>query len=270
MQIEVQRYKYFFECRAHDKIFYIFKRKMCEKYGENMYLCAIMYTFARKQERMFSFKQFTIEQELCAMKVGTDGVLLGAWAHGGSRILDIGTGTGVVALMMAQRFPEARVTAVDIEEGAVLQAQQNVAASPFADRLRVLQERVQDHEGIYDAVVCNPPFFVDALLAPDKQRSVARHAVTLPYSELMQAAWRLMADDGELSVIVPFDYRRRMEDEATFVGFFPSRMCAVSTTERKPAKRYLLSFRKHPCPCEQQQLTIGSEAYRQLTQDFYL
>lgn len=204
------------------------------------------------------------------MKVGTDGVLLGAWAHGGSCILDIGTGTGVIALMMAQRFPAAHVTAVDIDGGAVLQAQQNITASPFADRMRVLQERVQDHQGAYDAVVCNPPFFIGSMQAPDRQRNVARHATTLTYAELMQHAWRLLSDDGELSVVVPFDYRKRMEDEATFVGFFPSRVCAVSTSERKPAKRYLLAFRKHPCLCEQQHLTIGSDAYRALTGNFYL
>lgn len=204
------------------------------------------------------------------MKVGTDGVLLGAWAHGGSCILDIGTGTGVVALMMAQRFPAAHVTAVDIDGGAVLQAQQNITASPFADRMRVLQERVQDHQGAYDAVVCNPPFFIGSMQAPDRQRNVARHTTMLTYTELMQAAWRLMDADGELSVIVPFDYRQRMADEATFVGFFPSRVCAVSTSERKPAKRYLLAFQKHPCLCEQQHLTIGSDAYRALTGDFYL
>ena len=204
------------------------------------------------------------------MKVGTDGVLLGAWAHGGSCILDIGTGTGVIALMMAQRFPDAQVTAVDIDGGAVLQAQQNITASPFADRMRALQERVQDHQGAYDAVVCNPPFFIGSMQAPDRQRNVARHTTMLTYTELMQAAWRLMDADGELSVIVPFDYRQRMADEATFVGFFPSRVCAVSTSERKPAKRYLLAFRKHPCLCEQQHLTIGSDAYRALTGDFYL
>ena len=204
------------------------------------------------------------------MKVGTDGVLLGAWAQGGSCILDIGTGTGVIALMMAQRFPDAQVTAVDIDGGAVLQAQQNITASPFADRMRVLQERVQDHQGAYDAVVCNPPFFIGSMQAPDRQRNVARHTTMLTYAELMQAAWRLMDADGELSVIVPFDYRQRMADEATFVGFFPTRVCAVSTSERKPAKRYLLAFRKHPCLCEQQHLTIGSDAYRALTGNFYL
>lgn len=219
---------------------------------------------------MFQFKQFTIQQELCAMKVGTDGVLLGAWAKGGQRILDAGTGTGVIALMMAQRYPEAQITAIDIDEGAVRQSQQNVAVSPFAAQVTVLRETLQEHQGAYDAIVSNPPFFIDSLAAPDEQRNMARHTQTLTYAELMQAAYRLLSDDGELSVVVPFDYRQRMEDEAIFVGFFPSRVCAVKTTERKPAKRYLLAFRKHPCPCEKEELTIGSEAYRQLTQDFYL
>lgn len=219
---------------------------------------------------MFQFKQFTIQQELCAMKVGTDGVLLGAWAKGGQRILDAGTGTGVIALMMAQRYPEAQITAIDIDEGAVRQSQQNVAVSPFAAQVTVLRETLQEHQGAYDAIVSNPPFFIDSLAAPDEQRNMARHTQTLTYAELMQAAYRLLSGDGELSVVVPFDYRQRMEDEAIFVGFFPSRVCAVKTTERKPAKRYLLAFRKHPCPCEKEELTIGSEAYRQLTQDFYL
>ena len=233
---------------------------------------------------MFQFKQFTIHQELCAMKVGTDGVLLGAWTQGGQRILDAGTGTGVIALMMAQRYSEALVTAIDIDEGAVRQAQQNVALSPFAERVEVLRKSLQEFGGIdgsngsngqdgfcgYDAIVSNPPFFIDSVAAPDEQRNMARHTQTLTYAELMQAAYKLLNDDGELSVVVPFDYRKRMEDEACFVGFFPSRVCAVKTTERKPAKRYLLAFRKHPCPCQKEQLTIGSEAYRQLTQDFYL
>ena len=204
------------------------------------------------------------------MKVGTDGVLLGAWAKGGQRILDAGTGTGVIALMMAQRYPEAQVTAIDIDEGAVRQAQQNVAQSPFAVQVTVLQETLQEHQGAYDAIVSNPPFFIDSLAAPDEQRNMARHTQTLTYAELMQAAYKLLSDEGELSVVVPFDYRQRMEDEAIFMGFFPSRVCAVKTTEKKPAKRYLLAFRKHPCPCEKEQLTIGSEVYRQLTQDFYL
>ena len=207
------------------------------------------------------------------MKVGTDGVLLGAWATGGTRVLDIGTGTGIIALMLAQRCPQAQVTAIDIDEGAVRQASHNVAQSPFADRIEVLHESVQDFDGgdgCFDAIMSNPPFFIDSLNAPDRQRNIARHAETLTYGQLMQAAWRLLADGGEFSVVVPFDYRQRMEDEAIFVGFFPSRVCAVKTTERKPAKRYLLAFRKHPCPCQKEQLTIGSEDYQALTSAFYL
>ena len=219
---------------------------------------------------MFRFKNFTVEQDLCAMKVGTDGVLLGAWARGGEQVLDVGTGTGLIALMMVQRYPEARVTALDIDEGAVRQATINVEQAEAKDRIRVVQQRVQEHEGQYDAIVSNPPFFIDSLNAPDVQRNTARHAEKLTYAELMEAAWRLLKDDGELSVVVPFDYRQRMEDEATFRGFFPSRVCAVKTVERKPAKRYLLAFRKHPCQCVKETMTIGDEQYRQLTGDFYL
>ena len=219
---------------------------------------------------MFQFKQFVIEQELCAMKVGTDGVLLGAWARGGQWVLDIGTGTGVIALMMAQRYPEAQVTAIDIDEGAVRQTLLNVETSPFTTQVVVRHEPVQEHQGEYDAIVSNPPFFIDSLAAPDLQRNMARHTETLSYGQLMQAAYRLLTDDGEFSVVVPFDYRRRMEDEAIFVGFFPSRVCGVKTTDRKPVKRYLLAFRKHPCQCEEEVLTIGDSRYQQLTQDFYL
>ena len=205
------------------------------------------------------------------MKVGTDGVLLGAWARGGSRVLDAGTGTGVIALMMAQRYPEAEVTAIDIDDGAVRQAEENVAASPFADRVRVEKAALQEYEGAeYDAVVSNPPFFIDSLNAPDSQRNTARHANALTYSELMNAAWRLLKENGELSVIVPFDYRKRMEDEAILRGFFPSRVCTFRTKEGRAPKRYLLAFKKHPCPCERTEMTLGDEMYELLTQNFYL
>lgn len=223
---------------------------------------------------MFQFKQFKIEQDECAMKVGTDGVLLGAWARGGSSVLDVGTGTGIIALMMAQRYAEADVLAIDIDEGAVRQATANVLASPFSTRIRLEQTRVQDmdasYAGCFDAVVSNPPFFIDSLQAPDRQRNVARHTETLTYADLMKAAHRLLNDDGELSVIVPFDYRRRMDDEAIFQGFFPSRVCAVKTTPTKPVRRYLLAYKKQPCPCEQTELVIGDEQYLSLTGDFYL
>lgn len=225
---------------------------------------------------MFKFKYFTIWQDRCAMKVGTDGVLLGAWAHRGSRILDVGTGTGLIALMMAQRSPQAQVVAVDIDEDAVSQAQENVAAARCEDRITVVHSSIQElgkregYQGTFDVIVSNPPFFIDSLNAPDQQRNMARHADTLTYGELMEAAWKLLSDEGELSVVVPFDYRQRMEDEATFRGFFPSRICAVRTVEGKPAKRYLLAFRKHPCERVHQVMTIGDAEYKRLTQDFYI
>ena len=200
------------------------------------------------------------------MKVGTDGVLLGAWARGGARLLDVGTGTGIIALMLAQRYPDAHVVGIDIDEGAVRQATANVLASPFSTRIRLEQTRVQDmdasYAGCFDAVVSNPPFFIDSLQAPDRQRNVARHTETLTYADLMKAAHRLLNDDGELS--------RRMDDEAIFQGFFPSRVCAVKTTPTKPVRRYLLAYKKQPCPCEQTELVIGDEQYLSLTGDFYL
>ena len=234
---------------------------------------------------MFKFQRFTIHQDQCAMKVGTDGVLLGAWAQGGERVLDIGTGTGVIALMMAQRYAEAHVVAVDIDEAAVRQARQNADASPFGDRVEVVLTSIQDYatscslsfgEGRgevpshFDSIVCNPPFFVDSLKAPDQQRSLARHADTLPFAELMRAAYPLLSDDGELSVVIPFDYRRRLDDEGFLCGFFPSRVCAVRTKSTKPVRRYLLAYRKRPCPCHHDELTIGDARYQQLTRDFYL
>ncbi len=231
---------------------------------------------------MFQFQQFSVRQDLCAMKVGTDGVLLGAWAQLADcqllspQLLDIGTGTGIIALMLAQRFQEARVVAIDMDEGAVRQTAENVAASPFQGRIDVQHITLQTfsqlpvHQGRYDAIVSNPPFFVDSMKAPDGQRSMARHADTLSYHDLMTCAWRLLNESGELSIIIPFDHRRRMDDEAVFQGFFPSRICAVRTTPQKSPRRYLLAYRKHPCPCLQQELVIGDEAYRQLTEDFYL
>ena len=218
----------------------------------------------------FRFKQFTVFQGQCAMKVGTDGTLLGAWARGGCRILDIGTGTGLIALMMAQRFNDASVVGIDIDEASVCQAKENVAASPFAARIAIRQYDVMAMQGCFDAIVCNTPFFVDALQCPDDRRTIARHAETLTYRQLMLSAWRLLDDSGELSVVIPFDCKQRLETEAFLVGFSKVRECAVKTTSRKPPRRFLLAFRKHPAPMESEELVIGSEEYNALTNEFYL
>lgn len=152
---------------------------------------------------MFAFKKFVIHQDRCAMKVGTDGVLLGAWANGGSRILDIGTGTGLIALMMAQRFAKATIDAVEIDAEAATQARENVAATAYADRISIAETAIQlyptHHK--YDAIVSNPPFFIDSLINPNAQRTTARHACALKYCELFAAVKALLDSDGEFSAI---------------------------------------------------------------------
>ena len=240
----------------------------------------------------FKFQQFTVRQELCAMKVGTDGTLLGAWANGGRSVLDIGTGTGLIALMMAQRFPEARVTAIDIDQAACLQAHDNVAASPFARRISVVHASLQhfcdetqhhsenqanDVYTQFDSIVCNPPFFVNSLKAPNEQRSMARHADSLTYAQLFSGVSQLLADGGEFSAIVPFDCREAFVSEAFLHGLFQSRICAVRTTPHKPPRRYLQAFRKSAVAHIEQTVGIIEDApgqksswYRQLTGSFYL
>jgi len=219
----------------------------------------------------FEFKQFKVYQHQCAMKVGTDGTLLGAWANGGQHVLDVGTGTGLIALMLAQRFEDARITAIDIDEGAATQAAENISQSPFAQRITVKKCALQDmYEGGYDAIVSNPPYFINALDCPDEQRSVARHTTKLTYAQLADGAYRLLNDHGEFSVIIPFDCKTQMESEALLRGFFPHRICGVKTTLRKPVRRYLLSFTKYPDEITNEELVIGSDAYKKMLQHFYL
>ena len=223
----------------------------------------------------FRFKRFTIHQSRCGMKVGTDGTLLGAWAHGGDTILDIGTGTGLIALMMAQRFPQASITGVDVDEAACLQARENVADSPFS--ANIIHQNVMDVSGTFDAVVSNPPYFNHSLESPDSQRTMARHTSSLSYRQLMESAWRLLDEHWEFSVVIPTEGKKEMESAAALTGFFKVRECAVKTTPSKMPRRYLMAFRKHPeaqleveegiievCPKKR------SEWYQRLTKEFYL
>ncbi|WP_028912992.1 tRNA1(Val) (adenine(37)-N6)-methyltransferase [Prevotella sp. MA2016] len=230
----------------------------------------------------FQFKQFTVVQDLCAMKVGTDGTLLGAWADapiGASQILDIGTGTGLIALMMAQRFPEAQITGIDIDADATKQAQENIAASPFANRIMINKEdvtKITDKAG-YDAIVCNPPYFVDSLTCPQDQRTLARHTVSLTYESLMHTASQLLKTEGILSLVIPSDNQDNVESAAAFEGLFLNRICLIKTTPNKLPKRHLVEFRKHPVEqvrFEEQVLETSpgqrSEWYNNLTKDFYI
>ena len=230
----------------------------------------------------FRFKKFVVHQEKCAMKVGTDGVLVGAWARGGERILDVGTGTGVVALMMAQRFPNSIVDAIDIDEDACAQARDNVEASPFSQQVRVECVPVQrwaereDLQGKYDAIVSNPPFFENALKAPEMARNRARHTDSLPFAQLFEAVRKLIKPEGCFSAIIPFDYRDRLLQEAALWGFSVLGVCAVRTTPAKQPKRFLVAFGLHPGKMEEDEGLlevspgVRSEWYRLLTEDFYL
>lgn len=227
---------------------------------------------------VFKFKKFAVNQDLCGMKVGTDGVLLGAWARGGDRVLDIGTGTGLIALMLAQRFPEAKITAIDIAEEACRQARENVSASPFIHQVQVEQTSLQEFESAsqFDCIVSNPPFFVDSLPNPDVARSMARHTTTLPYRMLFAGVKRLLTPSGRFSAIIPDDCQSQFVAEATLSGFSLSRVCGVKTVERKPVKRFLLEFQQGYC-AEREEETVclmqqgeRSEWYQRITEEFYL
>lgn len=226
----------------------------------------------------FRFKNFEIRQDCCAMKVGTDGVLLGAWAEGGSRILDIGSGTGLIALMMAQRFPEAVVDGIDIDEAACDEARENVLGSPFADRVEIRHVRLQDYQAQpYDAIVSNPPFFVSSLKNPDERRSLARHSDSLPFADLFAGVRRLLKQDGVFSVIIPVEVEEKFVSEGYVAGFRLVISCCVKTVERKKPKRCLLAFCREgngKLVSEEVILNVAngqrSEWYANLTKDFYL
>ena len=232
--------------------------------------------------KYFEFKKFTINQDRCAMKVGTDGTLLGAWASAPAQsryILDIGTGTGLIALMMAQRYPEAQIVGIDIDDAAVAQATENVATSPFTERISILKQDVTTYkpEMQFDAIVSNPPYFVDSLTCPDEQRSIARHAVTLTFEALIKSAYRLLKAEGTFSVVIPTEMRSKLEASARLEGYFISKVCCIKTTPKKPSKRQLIEFTKAPV----KELVISegiletspntrSDWYQKLTNDFYI
>lgn len=229
----------------------------------------------------FRFKQFTIEQSQTPMKVGTDGVLLGAWTpikSGTVRILDVGTGTGVIALMMAQRHPEAEIWGVDIDP--VEEACKNGAQSPWNDRLHFVQQPVQEFEAEpFDLILSNPPFFVESLQCPDRGRTMARHAVALPFEALRDAVARLLKKEGRFALVLPIVEAERFERMAEGVLRVVHRTY-VRTTPRHPAKRCLMEFvhadsKAEPQPDDELMIGTGehetyTEEYRSLTRDFYL
>ncbi len=234
----------------------------------------------------FSFKQFTIEQSKTAMKVGTDGVLLGAWCDLPSdldaKILDIGTGTGLIAIMAAQRSPLAMVDAIEIDEMAFEQAVENSQKSPFSSQINIyhcsLQNYLPEESCLYAAIVCNPPYFINSLKNPDSSRSTARHTDSLSFNDLITHSFRLLKEEGILSVILPTAEGNQFIELAKNSGFIVTRTTNIHPTVGAETKRLLIELQKNnePILIEESHLTIEisrhqyTEEYISLTRDFYL
>ena len=213
------------------------------------------------------------------MKVGTDGVLLGAWAacDGAKRILDIGTGTGVISLMLAQRNSEAEIHAVEIDEIATKRARSNFDLSPWAERLEVENCAVQEFgaDEKFDLIISNPPYFVDSLLPPDAKRSTARHTHDLSFEELDKAVCRLLADEGRFALILPIT---EFEKYLTITQLHLARRCDVYPKVGAAIKRVMAEFALHAtAEVKHETITIEqdkrgdyTDEYRALTKDFYL
>jgi tRNA1Val (adenine37-N6)-methyltransferase len=217
------------------------------------------------------------------MKVGTDGVLLGAWARvdGALNILDVGSGTGLIALMLAQRAPDALIHALDIDFDAFSQAQENVKASKFSERISLFHTSLQAFQSNqkYDIIASNPPYFSRAFKPKDESRAKARHTDSLSLKELFFVSKDLLAEDGTLSIIIPSDNYSEAMEEANQHGFSMKRLCRVYPKPQKPEKRIMAEFLKGPAKTgpmdesliiEEEGRHQYSEAYKALTKDFYL
>ncbi len=228
----------------------------------------------------FSFKQFTIEQERCAMKVGTDGCLLGAWADTSNcnKALDVGCGSGLIAIMIAQRC-NALVTGLEIDGDAAAQAAENVAASPWKERINIINcdALAYETDEQYDIIVSNPPFFRNSLRNDEAKRSIARHDDTLSCASLMAFAKKMLAPQGRFSVVIPSEQVESWCNEALFKGLSARRISYVRTLPHKPVKRALLEFVKcaHPVP-QTNEIVIEnrpgeySNDIKKLLGDFYI
>ncbi|PLX23788.1 MAG: tRNA (adenosine(37)-N6)-methyltransferase TrmM [Marinilabiliales bacterium] len=230
----------------------------------------------------FKFKQFTIYQDRCAMKVGTDGVLLGAWANceNAKTVLDIGTGTGLIALMIAQRS-KALIDAIEIDNEAVSQAQENVDKSVWVERINIINQSFQTFQGsvdsTYDLIVSNPPYFQNSLFAPDQKRTNARHNANLELEELIIGTKKLLNQDGNFTVILPYLEGNMFIVKAAELGLYCIRQTKVLPKPNREPKRLLLEFAHIKKPLVEQEIIIElnkrheySEAYKNLTKDFYL
>jgi tRNA1Val (adenine37-N6)-methyltransferase len=230
----------------------------------------------------FRFKQFSVDDTGCPMKVGTDSVLLGAWANleNSRTILDIGTGCGLLALIAAQRS-EASVTAIEIDPEAVEIASTNFKNSPWSKRLEAICISLQKYTGEgngqqFDHIISNPPYFINSLKAPGKERSNARHTDLLPYEVIAEAVTKLLAPEGSFSLILPYNESIVFKTKASKSGLHQTAEMPVIPKEGKSANRVLLEFKKIPAQVRHSSLIIRhsngeyTEEYKNLTKLFYL
>lgn len=232
----------------------------------------------------FRFKQFTIQQEHAAMKVGTDGVLLGAWASvpgPGSRVLDVGTGTGLIALMIAQRTTGVWVDALEIDPSSAMQAHENFRNSPWAERLKCIPASFQEfatHEtGPYDQIICNPPFFSASKKARSESRNLARHNDSLSLNDIIKGSVPLMKETTVISLILPAEQEAQIVSLIKEQHLYCRRLTRVIPVPGKFAKRLLLEISCIPCDCDEDDLTIETgkrhcytDKFKELIDDFYL
>jgi tRNA1Val (adenine37-N6)-methyltransferase len=230
----------------------------------------------------FRFKQFSIAHDRCSHKVGTDGVLLGAWVRilpADQNILDIGTGSGLIALMIAQRTDvKCFVDAIDIGEAEACQARDNVLQSPWPDRVKVYHTSLQEFQKTkkYDLIVTNPPYFSDSLLPPDQKRGRARHSHALPYAHLVEHALLLLSAEGRLAVIMPSFEALKFISLASTSGLSVLRQTILRSRVDKAPERLLLELGLSGERVPDSELVLHSdgekwsEPYEQLTKDFYL
>jgi tRNA1Val (adenine37-N6)-methyltransferase len=234
-----------------------------------------------KRREDFQFKKFRVAHDRSTHKIGTDGVLLGAWVNtqDAHTILDIGTGTGVIALMLAQRTPErTRVDAVEMEKEDAAQAMENVVQSPWPQKINVFHSSIQKFTPahLYDLIVSNPPYFINSWLPPDDKRSHARHTIELSFEELLQFASRWLKEDGRLSVILPYQEGLQFIDLAGNYDLRTGRELLFRSRHSKPVERILIELSKQAIKTIPEELVLyrdgeeWSEEYKKLTRDFYL
>lgn len=231
----------------------------------------------------FQFKQFRVEQQRSAMKVGMDGVLIGAWADVSmaERILDVGAGTGLLSLMMAQRNPLAAIDAIEIDREAYEECLFNVKQSPWKERVKVTWNAFQDFASSlnekYDLIISNPPFFSNGIKATGYSRSQARHSDSLSLEELIAGIARLLTSKGRAVLILPVESLSEIKKQVDSNHLFLSRLCRVKPNPLKPVFRVMVEMTPFECVCREEELMIEYEKhfdytpeYRTLTRDFYL